>query len=366
MFKTLLTVTLILTFCVLLTAQTGHPVTSAAQDAMSVPCSDCHVCDNPTPENPCLNRCPRHDWKITSEHRPGEGPDVVIMDRIDGEYSPVEFSHLAHSHMSEMGEVCTECHHYSPPGDIPPCIDCHSISGVNPKNLRQPGLKGAYHRQCMNCHLKWSMDTECTVCHTLKGSEETAVPAESADAGISEPKKTVYQTEMDEGPIVTFHHIEHTQLYGLECIECHSGGDCGTCHTPPEKRTTAKETSGDPHDKCFACHEDDDCGKCHQQKETEGFTHDKTSWALNKYHQKLSCSACHGAKIKKLSRSCTACHKNWSSENFNHGSITGVTLGEIHISLDCSDCHLNKRFDKKPSCDNCHEGYSFPDVEPEF
>ena len=370
--KIVFCVVITVVFCASLIAQTGQPASS--EENFLTSCNDCHVCDKPTIENPCLQRCPRHGWEMTTEHTTAESPEMFVINEIENQYYPVVFAHNAHAHMSEMGTGCMACHHYTPPGEIPPCIECHSTEGVNPQNLRQPGLKGAYHRQCMTCHKEWSHDTACEVCHARKRPEEIGTPVVYSEQEIKDahrphiavPDKKVYKTDMDDGPFVTFFHDQHTNLYGLNCDDCHIHQECGTCHTPPEKRTAAPKASGDPHDKCFACHEDDDCAKCHQQKETEGFTHDQTGWPLNRFHKDLTCSACHGAKVTKLNRSCAACHKNWNSDKFDHGSVTGVTLGEIHMTLDCSDCHLNKRFDKKPSCDDCHEGYSYPDVEPEF
>ncbi|KPL07716.1 hypothetical protein AMJ86_03235 [bacterium SM23_57] len=359
-------ISFLLCFCAI--AQTGQMNSFSEPQAMMLPCSDCHICDKPTVENPCLKACPRHSWKMTTEHSEAEAPDIIIIDELESLYSPVEFHHKNHAHWTVMQKGCSECHHYSPEGPIPACNECHTKE-INPKNLRQVGLKGAYHQQCMGCHQEWSLSTDCNFCH-VKLDEEGGMPEiQTAErALITEPDRKVYNVEMDDGPVVTFHHQQHSQLYGIDCMECHKGEGCGVCHTPQDKRTAVAQKPEDPHARCFNCHEDASCDKCHLQKETEGFTHAQTGWPLSRYHKPLTCNACHpkGKKISRLNRSCTSCHKNWSSSNFDHGNITGVTLGEIHMGFDCSDCHLNKRFDKKPSCDGCHEGYAYPDVEPEF
>ena len=33
--------------------------------------------------------------------------------------------------------------------------------GVENADLRMPNLKGAYHRQCLNCHRDWAHENEC-------------------------------------------------------------------------------------------------------------------------------------------------------------------------------------------------------------
>jgi hypothetical protein len=366
--------TIILFFFITAFAQT-HPLgTPSEQNPMLMPCSDCHICPQPTIDYPCLKRCPRHDWNIKSEHHPEEGPDTVMIDELENLYGPVEFEHKQHAHMSEMEKGCAECHHYTPPGKIEPCSDCHSKE-PNPKYLRQPGLKGAYHQHCMRCHEDWSLSIYCNFCHVRKAvSGGGALTAADSIAmtpaprpSLSEPDTKVYHTDMTEGPIVTFHHKQHITLFGLQCVNCHSGQSCGSCHTPEDKRVATETVPHEPHSRCFTCHENASCDKCHKLQETKGFSHAETGWALNRFHQPLSCNACHpsGQKIEKLDPNCTSCHKNWNSKTFNHNEITGVVLGDTHKELDCSDCHLNKRFDQKPSCASCHDdGRSYPQSKP--
>ena len=82
-------------------------------------------------------------------------------------YGPVRFMHRKHA---QVLKDCTICHHRQPrqEGDtygLPvtmkkliqskqepvKCSECHG-SPFNPKQLQTPGLKGAYHRLCMDCH----------------------------------------------------------------------------------------------------------------------------------------------------------------------------------------------------------------------
>ena len=349
-------------------AQTTHTDVFDEPKAMMSPCSDCHVCTEPTMENPCLKPCPRHDWKMTSEHREEEGPDLLVLDDLANLYTPVKFSHRQHAHWTKIGEGCSECHHYSPAGLIPPCSECHTKE-INPKNLRQVGLKGAYHQHCMGCHQEWSLSNDCNFCHAKIGPDGQPTALLKVERGlVAEPDKKVYHTDVKEGPVVTFFHREHTQLYGVDCMECHRGKSCGICHTPYEKRAGGPPTPAEIHSRCFGCHKDDACTKCHGQEELPRFSHAKTGWALNRFHQPLSCNDCHpkGQRVSRLDPTCTACHKDWNASTFAHGKITGVTLGETHAALDCGDCHQGKKFDVKPSCAGCHEGYAYPKEKPEI
>ncbi len=354
--------------CAFVIFQTGYPQISEEylDDEFQTPCSDCHVCDKPTIENPCLQHCPRHGWEMTTVHTTAESPEMFVINEIENQYYPVVFAHNAHAHMSEMGTGCMECHHYTPPGEIPPCIECHSTEGVNPGNLRQPGLKGAYHRQCIACHQEWSHDTACEVCHARKRPEEIGTPITYTDQEIKDahrphihlPDKKIYKTDLDEGPYVTFFHDQHAEIYGLTCDDCHVGQDCATCHTPPEMRLVGEKTFEEHHDPCISCHEEDACEKCHQIKEAARFTHAKTGWELGRYHEEVACNACHprGRRIARLDRACTSCHRQWHPETFDHKKVTGIKLGEVHASFDCESCHLEKKYDERPSCATCHEG----------
>jgi len=132
-------------------------------------CSTCHICEKPTKKNPCLKECPRFEL-ITIHHSPEEGPEVIIMDgKYEGNdiYDKVIFTHRLHAEMSGMSSGCAMCHHYNPPGSILPCKDCHEIERSR-RDITKPDLKGAYHRQCMNCHREWEHTVDCISCHELR------------------------------------------------------------------------------------------------------------------------------------------------------------------------------------------------------
>lgn len=342
-------------------------------DATKPPCGDCHVCERPTKSNPCLEVCVRSGAKPGEGHSASEGPDVSVIDEMVNLYGPVRFDHRHHAEMVGMGQGCGLCHHYSPEGKFPPCGECHGEESREPETMRKPGLKGAYHRQCMGCHREWSHDTKCVVCHLPTDlANLSASPTDSTDiVGVAHPvitvpAKKVWATPHKDGPIVTFHHQEHIDLFGLRCVDCHQEENCSYCHDLNKELRLAK-TDEEIHAICNDCHAEDECGMCHDTKEKPAFTHAANGgWALNRFHQKLSCRACHptGRKIGKLSHVCNDCHGGWNQENFRH-AVTGLQLDDIHFELDCGDCHIDLAYSDTPECSGCHDdGRTHEDAPP--
>jgi hypothetical protein len=64
--------------------------------------------------------------------------------------------------------MCVGCHHHSPAGARPPpCRSCHSQAADATRD--RPGLKAAYHRQCLGCHIDMGVSKQgCTDCHAVK------------------------------------------------------------------------------------------------------------------------------------------------------------------------------------------------------
>ena len=165
-------------------------------------CSDCHISPNPTKAVPALAPCPRLS--------PEKGPEVVLLDQLSSQYVPVVFAHKLHAQMTQMTGGCVLCHHHNPGNGILRCRDCHSSPSA-PENLKQPGLKGAYHRQCLNCHREWSHKGDCAVCHAKKTADSVAVRVPDATdimgilhPNIEEPVIKTYQTKYENGARVTF------------------------------------------------------------------------------------------------------------------------------------------------------------------
>lgn len=334
---------------------------------MSVDCKTCHICDTPTKANPCLVLCPRNKIDV-ERHSPEEGPDIIIIDRVKAEkdlYGPSTFTHKLHAEMSLMSGGCSICHHFNPPGKIVSCSECHENQRER-VDLTKPDLKAAFHRQCMDCHKTWEAKTECESCHQLNSNVskvETKSKMEKAHLPVTIPSKIVYETDTDEGNLVTFFHNDHSSLFGLECSDCHSSESCAKCHakTKPEFSTT------DIHDRCIACHDiDNSCNNCHKNNIAEPFNHKaKTGFELTGDHSGLSCISCHKIKNKftGLDKNCVSCHTN-KDGYFNH-NITGLSLDETHIELECTDCHQEDNYSKKPTCSDCHDDdIYFPDSLP--
>ena len=73
--------------------------------------------------------------------------------------------------MSQMAGGCAVCHHYTQEdAKHPACKACHAIDAGG--DIRKPGLKGAYHRQCIGCHESMKIGkTGCTDCHKAGSTE---------------------------------------------------------------------------------------------------------------------------------------------------------------------------------------------------
>lgn len=112
-------------------------------------------------------------------------PEKVTIKVLADEYEPSELPHrkivmtllknmkddkLAGYFHSDMGAVCQGCHHNSPASKTPPsCASCHA-KPFSPNEPGRPGLKAAYHDQCMGCHKAMKLEkpvaTDCTNgCH---------------------------------------------------------------------------------------------------------------------------------------------------------------------------------------------------------
>jgi hypothetical protein len=357
--------------CLLLAALalilTPHSASAAAarQDEPPDPmfdCSECHTCGVPTAREPCLKACPRSQMvHQVARHDLREAPGVLLLGELVDLYQPVEFDHKGHAGMAEMGLECATCHHFSPPGKVPPCRDCHEPNGRG-TDLTKPNLKGAFHRQCLACHREWSHDTKCVVCHAPSEQAKlaTASPDPTDIVGTSHPviaipTTRVFETPYEAGPVVTFQHNEHVALFGFRCADCHRDESCANCHDLTAVRRPVR-TDQEVHAICTECHVQDDCAKCHDTSERPGFTHNRTGWPLAAYHERLDCWSCHpkGKRMGRINTMCRSCHADWSPETFKH-AVTGLVLDETHTGVDCDACHPDHGYDGTPTCDVCHD-----------
>jgi len=331
-------------------------------------CTSCHSCEYPTKENPCLLNCPREDL-VSVYHSPKEGPEVVFINEMSENYMGVVFSHRLHSEMAVMSTGCEGCHHFNTTGPVLNCRECHENKRAR-ENVSIPDLKAAYHRQCLSCHKQWSGDNGCnTQCHLQKGSDiaerkEKVIESLKGKSHplVPEPKKMIWETNYEQGKIVTFFHDEHYHLFKIDCKQCHQNDNCKECHgrkTTPDfsKPVKVHKTFEEHHEPCVKCHDGNTCNKCHRAAEMSPFNHGQsTGWTLKSYHARLDCSRCHGNSMpyRKLNSNCLSCHSNFKLGSFNH-SVTGITLTGSHLEIECNSCHLNNDFTGKPQCASCHE-----------
>jgi hypothetical protein len=278
-----------------------------------------------------------------------------------------------------MSGGCTGCHHYNDTAlRMIPCNTCHPADRKR-ENLSLPDLKGAYHRQCLDCHRQWSGSPDCGLCHIEKTEGKT--PAQILEGyargrkdhpSVPPPVKKVYVTKEKEGTVVTFFHDDHAKRFGLQCVSCHRNEGCVSCHDrrPPELRKREPASSAKDfdahHARCNACHAHETCVTCHTAKELEPFDHAKNAnFALRPYHARLACAKCHGSsgKFVGLKKDCAACHTNFESGKFDH-AVTGLKLDETHSAIDCAECHAGKAFGAAPTCAGCHPDKSFPAFKP--
>ncbi len=120
-----------------------------------------------------------------------DAPESVEIDSLSDLYEPVEFDHTLHLDVAE----CQECHHHTtgqPPtnenclrchansgeSDAISCSDCHAADRFSASDLEargnsalyhidKPGLKGAYHLNCVGCHEENGAPTGCQDCHAM-------------------------------------------------------------------------------------------------------------------------------------------------------------------------------------------------------
>jgi hypothetical protein len=209
-------------------------------------------------------------------------PDVVLLQQLVGEYEPVPFDHNTHAGMAEMWNGCETCHHreHVDSKTVQACRTCHDPAIAEP-DLHQPGLKGAYHRQCLNCHREWANENSCDVCHKrLNGKLASATTAPSVDdivgrmhPPIPEPDVKAYRARFTPavGANAIFRHKEHTTEHKVKCASCHHRDTCADCHDG-KARTIANKplkfgrTWNDSHGPCMSCHKKDRCAHCHYDK----------------------------------------------------------------------------------------------------
>jgi hypothetical protein len=224
---------------------------------------------------------------------------------------------------------------------IPRCQHCHPLA-EQAAEIRMPSLKGALHRQCLNCHLDWSGTNDCVVCHKPRDGKAGAAAAKAPPTKddivgrmhppVPAPQTKAFKTRFTpaDGGNVLFRHEEHATAFGLKCVSCHRHDNCSHCHDPKTSVATTtvaarpavpsspilrpSETWKESHGPCLGCHEQDHCRSCHYKDDQTApppFEHNVTGQVLDVDHVKLTCLQCHTTLRSKAQLTCggAECHK---------------------------------------------------------
>jgi hypothetical protein len=328
----------------------------------NIACALCHNCEFPTTKNLCLNKgfCIRSKLKNGNGELPEHG--MMLLDELEKVYDPVLFSHGKHAQMSAMSGGCENCHHFAPPSaGHPPCKECHVPVGLRGKV--QPGLKAAYHRQCLECHAEWDTESHCDLCHTKKVGGMSArqvnqLPNWRHQTPLEIKDLSIFETDFKDGDKVPFHHLNHVENYDRDCSTCHENEKCAACHVHgDDTETLGLFADVDLHDTCYKCHDKNKgCDECHGRSPNDLFDHAETGWILQPYHAVLQCKDCHHKRGQYSSNDprCLTCHLDgWDEKHFNHG-ITGVILDQVHSEIECASCHVGG-VGNHSRCDDCHD-----------
>jgi hypothetical protein len=101
---------------------------------------------------------------LTNEYKAAEMPHAQIVKELKQRISDSNSAVYFHG---REDVVCQGCHHASPAGEAPPlCENCHGTESAE-RDLLKPGLRGAYHQQCVGCHdsMKLKKPSDCSGCH---------------------------------------------------------------------------------------------------------------------------------------------------------------------------------------------------------
>jgi len=125
-----------------------------------------------------------------------DAPESVEIDSMSNLYGPVEFNHAMHTEMAGCSEchhhttgsgpaspTCGHCHDGTEEGDTVSCTECHASEPFSSENIKKmenpeifhidkPGLKGAYHLNCIGCHQEVDGPTGCQDCHEMTEAGE--------------------------------------------------------------------------------------------------------------------------------------------------------------------------------------------------
>ena len=108
---------------------------------------------------------------IADEYKASKMPHRKIVLKL---YEGMKDSRLATAFHAVPEAMCAGCHHNGPATVKPPkCSSCHARPFTQ-ADQGKPGLKAAYHGQCMTCHTEMKLEkpaaTNCVACHEKKAN----------------------------------------------------------------------------------------------------------------------------------------------------------------------------------------------------
>lgn len=141
-----------------------------------------------------------------------EMPEQVTIDIMAQYFDRVVFDHDMHT---ELGADCSKCHHHatgtgtsdsrcvrchaeSPEVATVGCRHCHVVDPFSAEHMNReaadvyqfhidtPGLKAAYHWNCIGCHEKMDGPTDCQDCHARTPQGDAFYHAEVPTSGFAE------------------------------------------------------------------------------------------------------------------------------------------------------------------------------------
>ncbi len=331
-------------------------------------------------------------------------PKSLLIDRRQtneriNDYEPVRFMHKAHA--SRLDGNCSICHHrvQKEPDDRvgeeleftdmdnrkpASCVACHQYPNEADVPVR-PGLKGAYHAQCIGCHEKESSanaPTDCIGCHEKRTPNHEAF---IHFAGKPEPQEITARClecheHVGEDILITAHWkweapspntkgYEHRTDLGKKnvinnyCIHVRSNeARCSQCHIGYGWKDDTFDFNDPTNIDCLVCHDT-----------TGTYAKDAPNGGMPKQEVNLVQVA---KNVGKTSRqTCGKCHFNGGGgPNVKHGDLEPTLLDppdefDVHMgraNMDCQDCHRASEHkiagqclaipssEGRVSCEQCH------------
>jgi octaheme c-type cytochrome (tetrathionate reductase family) len=312
-------------------------------------------------------------------------------------YGTVHFMHKKHAGL-EQGD-CSVCHHRHPAFDgdrvgsnttrdafknTQPvaCQECHS-QPAQPDEMTRPGLKGAYHQLCIDCHVQRESGPEtCTTCHRRQVPDHSAfikTPETITPQAITAQCLSCHESVKDpilqsahwkwDGLSPDTHNHEKAVHLGKKtvinnyCIHIGSNWErCTMCHAGYGWKDDHFDFSNAENIDCLVCH--DTTGTYKKAPTGAGYPEKEVDLVTVASHvghpSRENCGACHffgggGDGVK---------HGDMDSSLLEPMPELDVHMGKHHFL--CQDCHVTENHqiqggcqaiptrEQRISCEDCH------------